>query len=342
MNRGQRNFRASVDEGLSREPVIAVLIPCYNEQASIGKVVSDFRRALPGATVFVYDNGSTDATVPEARKAGAVVRSELARGKGNVVRRMFADIDADVFVLVDGDDTYDSSAARRLVDRLLLDSLDMVQAARVASSTNAYRPGHRFGNRLLSGLVRRIFGSAVEDLLTGYRIFSWRFVKSFPAISSGFEIETELQIHALQLRLPTAELPVPYGERPKGSASKLKTYSDGLRILGFIVRLVKEERPLAFFGAAFLLLACASVALEIPVITTFVRTGLVPRLPTALLGTGLGLLAFLSLACGLILETVTRGRIEMKRLHYLSMSSRFSAPRSNAHTAPGTPPECTR
>ena len=329
MNRGQGTFRVAADD-LSRQPVIVVLIPCYNEQASIGKVVTDFRRAFPNATVFVYDNNSTDGTVSEARKAGAVVRTELARGKGNVVRRMFADIEADIFVLVDGDDTYDSSAARRLVDRLVLDSLDMVQAARLASSGNAYRRGHRFGNWLLSGLVRKIFGSSVEDLLTGYRVFSRRFVKSFPAISSGFEIETELQIHALQLRLPTAELAVPYGERPAGSASKLKTYSDGLRILGFIVRLLKEEKPLAFFGAGFVLLACTSIALEIPVVITFLRTGLVPRLPTALLGTGLGLLAFLSLTCGLILDTVTRGRVEVKRLHYLSMSSRFSPLKPNA------------
>ena len=338
MNQRQRNFRAALDEESSLHPVIAVLIPCYNEQATIAKVVSDFRRVLPEATVFVYDNCSTDSTAAEARRAGAVVRTELGRGKGNVVRRMFADIDADVFVLVDGDDTYDATAARRLIDRLLADSLDMVQAARVSASDKAYRRGHRFGNRVLTGLVKQIFGSTVEDMLTGYRVFSWRFVKSFPVVSSGFEIETELQIHALQLRLPVAEVPSTYGERPQGSASKLDTYSDGLRILRFIITLVKEERPLAFFGLAFLLLACASVGLEIPVVATFVRTGLVPRLPTAVLGTGLGVLAFLSLACGLILDTVTRGRIEMKRLHYLAMDARFNPVRPRGRALGGPSP----
>jgi glycosyltransferase involved in cell wall biosynthesis len=320
--------REAMELDLPARPVIAVLVPCHNEEAAIGKVVRDFRSALPDATVFVYDNNSTDATVLEARRAGAVVRSEPQRGKGNVVRRMFADIEADVYVLVDGDDTYDASAAGRLVERLLTDSLDMLQGARIPVSDNVYRLGHRFGNNLLTGLVGHIFGSSVADMLTGYRIMSWRFVKSFPVISSGFEIETELTIHALQLRLPTAEVPLAYKERPKGSASKLKTYSDGARILRFIFRLIKEEKPFQFFGAIFLLLACTSVILEIPVVLTYLRTGLVPRLPTAVLGTGLGLLAFMSLACGLILDTVTRGRVEMKRLHYLELPLRFNPVRT--------------
>jgi glycosyltransferase involved in cell wall biosynthesis len=316
--------RDMLDSPSPARPVIAVLIPCHNEEAAIAKVVRDFCSALPEATIFVYDNNSTDATVSEARRAGAVVRREPLRGKGNVVRRMFADIEADVYVLVDGDDTYDASAARRLVDRLLTDSLDMIQAARIPLSDNVYRLGHRFGNNLLTGIVRYIFGSNVVDMLTGYRVMSWRFVKSFPLISSGFEIETELAIHALQLRLPCSEVPLGYRERPQGSASKLKTYSDGARILRFIFRLIKEEKPFQFFGTIFLLLACTSVILEIPVIATYLHTGLVPRLPTAVLGTGLGLLAFLSLACGLILDTVTRGRVEMKRLHYLELPLRFN------------------
>ncbi|MBV8506500.1 MAG: glycosyltransferase [Alphaproteobacteria bacterium] len=332
--------QADADRGSASGALVAVLIPCFNEQPSIGKVVADFRSALPEAKVFVYDNGSTDATASVARRAGAVVRTERTRGKGNVVRRMFADIEADVFVLVDGDDTYDAGAARLLLNKLLSESLDMVQAARVPASDRAYRPGHRFGNRLLTGIVRHIFGSEVLDMLTGYRVFSRRFVKSFPLTSSGFEVETELQIHAFQLRLPTAEVPVAYRERPEGSASKLHTYSDGLRILRFIVKLLKEEKPLAFFGFIFLLLACASVILEIPVIATYLRTGLVPRLPTALLGTGLGILAFLSLTCGLILETVTRGRVELKRLHYLSTALRFNPVR--AVSTPSAPAAAAR
>lgn len=324
MGTGPSDIRAECEAESIAGPIVAVLLPCYNEAAAIAKVVHDFRAALPEATVFVYDNDSTDATLAEARRAGAVVRSEPWRGKGSVVRRMFADIDADVFVLVDGDDTYDAAAAPHLVERLLKDSLDMVQAARVPVSEKVYRLGHRFGNNLLTGLVGWIFGSNVTDMLTGYRVMSWRFVKSFPLISSGFEIETELTIHALQLRLPTAEIPIVYKERPPGSASKLKTFRDGARILRFIFRLLKEEKPFQFFGCIFLLLACTSIALEVPVVATYLRTGLVPRLPTAVLGTGLGLLAFLSLTCGLILDTVTRGRVEMKRLHYLAMPLRFN------------------
>jgi hypothetical protein len=305
-------------------PVIAVLIPCYNEAAAIATVVRDFRVALPTASIFVYDNNSTDDTAEVARQAGAIVRRELQRGKGNVVRRMFADVEADVFVLVDGDNTYDASCARILIDRLLRDSLDMVNAARTAQASGAYRRGHRLGNVFLTGCVAHVFGNQLADMLSGYRVFSRRFVKSFPALSSGFEIETELTVHALELRLPIAEVTTSYGERPKDSASKLNTYRDGIRILMTIVNLIKQEKPLEFFGGVFALCALTSVLLEVPVLSTYVRTGLVPRLPTALLGTALMLVGFLSLVCGLILQTVTRGRVELKRLHYLAVPIRFN------------------
>ena len=245
------------------------------------------------------------------------MRHEAQPGKGNVVRRMFADIDADVFVLVDGDDTYDASAAPGLIQRLLTGCFDMVNAARIATSEEAYRPGHRWGNAFLTSVVACTFGKRISDMLSGYRAFSRRFVKSFPLLSSGFEVETELTVHALELRLPIAEVAVRYRERPEGSTSKLRTYHDGLRILRMIVRLIKEEKPLPFFTFFFLLLATTSVILEIPVILTYLETAQVPRLPTAVLGTGMMLLAFLSLACGLILDTVTRGRVELKRLQYL-------------------------
>jgi glycosyltransferase involved in cell wall biosynthesis len=324
----------SANSGSLMNPVIAVLIPCHNEEAAIGKVVSDFREALPDATIFVYDNNSTDRTAEVARKAGAIVRYESQPGKGNVVRRMFADVEADVFVLVDGDDTYDAFAAPALIDRLLRDSLDMINASRVETCEAAYRPGHRFGNRFLTGVVASVFGKRVGDMLSGYRVFSRRFVKSFPSLSSGFEIETELTVHALELRLPIAEVPVQYRDRPAGSVSKLRTYSDGFRILRMIIRLIKEEKPLQFFGFFFWVLSISSVVLEIPVILTYLETGLVPRLPTALLGTGMMLLAFLSLTCGLILDTVTRGRIELKRLQYLSVPLRFNPPRATTTRMP--------
>ena len=321
-----RTMTETVEEPLRlvARPVVAVLIPCYNEAAAIGGVVRDFRAALPNAMIFVYDNNSTDDTSEVARRAGAIVRREPQRGKGNVVRRMFADVEADVFVLVDGDDTYDAACVRALIDRLLQDSLDMVNAARTAQSDGAYRRGHRFGNLFLTGCVAYVFGNQLSDMLSGYRVFSRRFVKSFPALSAGFEIETELTVHALELRLPIAEVPTRYGERPEGSASKLNTYRDGVRILMTIFNLVKLEKPLQFFGVFFLLLALAAVAIEVPVITTYLHTGLVPRLPTAVLGTGMMLLAFLSLVCGLVLDTVTRGRIELKRLHYLAVPLRFN------------------
>lgn len=300
-------------------PTIAVLIPCYNEEAAIGKVVQDFRAALPDAIVYVYDNNSKDRTVEVARAAGAVVRREPLQGKGNVMRRMFADIEADVYVLVDGDDTYHAASAPELVKRLWDEQLDMVNGARVTEIVAAYRPGHRFGNLVLTGMVAKIFGSRIGDMLSGYRVFSRRFVKSFPALASGFETETELTVHALELRMPIAEVKTPYKDRPPGSHSKLNTIRDGIRILRTIIILVKEERPLPFFSAAFGLLALLSMILGVPVIATYFETGLVPRFPTALLATGLMLLAFLSLTCGLILDTVTHGRREAKRMSYLSL-----------------------
>lgn len=310
----------------SNGPSVAVLIPCRNEEATIAKVVSDFARALPNASIYVYDNDSTDRTAAEALKAGAIVRHESQAGKGNVVRRMFADVDADVFVLADGDDTYDASAAPALIQRLVSGCLDMVNASRIATSQGAYRPGHRWGNTVLSSVVAFVFGKRLTDMLSGYRIFSHRFVKSFPLLSCGFEVETELTVHALELRLPIAETPVRYRERPEGSTSKLRTYRDGWRILMMIIRLIKEEKPLQFFGFFFVVFATAAVIVEIPILLTFLQTGLVPRLPTAILGTGMMLLAFLSLTCGLVLDTVTRGRIELKRLQYLAMPTRTLSP----------------
>lgn len=307
-----------------RHPTIAVLVPCLNEAVAIGNVVRDFRLALPSATIFVYDNGSTDRTVEIARAAGAVVRIEPLRGKGNVMRRMFADVEADVYVLVDGDDTYDAASAPALVNLLVTGSLDMVNAARVTNIKEAYRPGHRLGNLLLTNLVTLWFGNRLTDLLSGYRVFSRRFIKSFPALSAGFEIETELSIHALQLRMPIAELAVAYKDRPPGSTSKLSTYKDGFRILRTIVYLVKEEKPFAFFSLVAATIALVALSFGVPVILEFGRTGLVPRLPTALLAAALMILSFLAFACGLILDTVSRGRVESKRLSYLSVSLRFS------------------
>lgn len=298
---------------------IAVLIPCYNEEVAIGKVVEDFRRALPRARIHVYDNASTDHTAAVAARAGAIVGHEPFPGKGNVMRRMFSDVDADVYVLVDGDDTYDASAAPSLVRTLLDNQLDMVNGARVTQIREAYRFGHRFGNRLLTGLVQVIFGKQFGDMLSGYRVFSRRFVKSFPAASAGFEIETELTVHALELRMKTAEVPTRYKERPEGSSSKLNTIRDGLRILRMIGLLVKEERPLMFFGCACLLLALLSVGLAVPVVLEYLHTGLVPRFPTAILSVGIMVVASLSMVCGLVLDTVTHSRRELKRLAYLEI-----------------------
>jgi glycosyltransferase involved in cell wall biosynthesis len=300
-------------------PRIAVLIPCYNEAEAITSVVRDFAAALPEAIIYVYDNNSRDATRERAAAAGAVVRSETFQGKGNVVRRMFADVEAEVYVLVDGDGTYDAASAREMVDRLLRESLDMVNGARVPVAAAAFRRGHVLGNRLLSRTVTAIFGDRIRDLLSGYRVMSRRFVKSFPALASGFETETELTVHALELRLPVAEIQTPYRDRQAGSVSKLRTYRDGFRILRTIVSLVKEERPLRFFASVAVTLAIVALALGVPLVTEFARTGLVPRLPTAVLATGLMLLAAVSFVAGLILDTVTLGRREIKRLHYLSL-----------------------
>lgn len=299
---------------------IAVLVPCFNEEMTIGKVVADFRSDLPQARIYVYDNNSQDGTAEMARRAGATVRREPLQGKGHVVRRMFADVEADIYVLVDGDDTYEASAAPAMIERLLVDQLDLVNARRAAENPGAYRWGHRAGNVALTGMVARIFGDRFADMLSGYKVLSRRFVKSFPIITStGFEIETELAVHALELSMPTAEIVTTYRDRPQGSASKLRTYRDAFRIVRAIFLLLKEERPLAFFSAAFALLLVVALILAAPIIVTFVETGLVPRLPTAMLAMGLVLLGFLSLTCGLILDTVTRGRKEMKRLQYLTL-----------------------
>jgi glycosyltransferase involved in cell wall biosynthesis len=301
------------------QPLVAVIIPCLNEEAAIGAVVRDFRAALPSARIYVYDNGSSDSTDERAREAGAVVRYEPLRGKGNVVRRMFADVEADLYVLVDGDDTYDASAAPALIARLLAGQLDMVSGARVTDAAAAWRPGHRLGNAVLTGMIASIFGGRFKDILSGYRVFSRRFVKSFPALSAGFETETELTVHALELRMPVAELETVYRVRSVGSASKLRTFQDGFRILGQILLLLKENRPLAFFATIFGVLATAAVVLAVPVWATYEKTGLVPRLPTATLAMGTMLLAFLSLTCGLVLDTVSRGRREFKRVAYLQV-----------------------
>lgn len=297
---------------------IAVLVPCYNEEVAITKVIEGFRQALPGAVIYVYDNNSSDRTAEVARKAGAIVGNEALQGKGHVVRRMFADVDADIYVLVDGDATYDAPSAPRMLEKLIRENLDMVVGTRADQEQSAYRPGHRSGNALFTWFVTSIFGRAFTDILSGYRAFSRRFVKSFPALSTGFEIETELTIHALELGMPVGEVTTPYFSRPVGSASKLSTWRDGLRISWTIQRLYRTERPLQFFGLIAFLLAGLSIVLAVPVVQTYIDTGLVPRIPTAILATGMMLAALLALAAGLILDTVTRGRREMKRLAYLA------------------------
>jgi len=297
---------------------VAVLVPCFNEEVAVATVVADFRKALPGAAIYVYDNNSKDRTVEVARAAGAEVRSERRQGKGNVVRRMFADIDADIYVLVDGDATYDAPSAPRMIDALVNDHLDMVVGFRVDQSVAAYRPGHRTGNWMLTSFLAFVFGQSFRDILSGYRVFSRRFVKSFPVLSDGFEIETELSVHALELALPVSEVETPYYARPEGSVSKLNTWRDGFRILGTILKLYRSEKPLRFFTAIGIFLALVSIGLSIPIIITFLEEGLVPRLPTAVLSTGLMIAAILSVTSGLVLDTVTRGRREMKLLAYLA------------------------
>ena len=307
---------------LDRRPNdVAVLIPCFNEGRTVAKVVRDFQRALPTSRVCVCDNNSTDDTIAQARAAGAEVFSERAQGKGNVIRRMFADIDAEIYLMVDGDDTYDASSASEMVDLLLSGNLDLVNGKRVHEHEQAYRPGHQLGNRMLTGMVKVLFQCQFEDMLSGLKVFSRRFVKSFPALTQGFEIETELTVHALEMRMAVGEVAVGYRGRPDGSESKLRTFRDGWRILLTIGRFLKAERPVHVFSAIAALLALTGVALSVPLIATYLQTGLVPRIPTAIIIIGLMVLSALSLMAGIILGTVTHGRQEMKRLHYLSISS---------------------
>ena len=299
-------------------PRIAVLLPCYNEAAAIAQTVADFRAALPDAVIYVYDNNSSDETREIAAAAGAIVRTERMQGKGNVVRRMFADVEADIYVMADGDATYEAAAAPGLVKQLVDDNLDMVVGARKSEVEAAYRRGHRLGNAMLTGMLARIFGRSFTDILSGYRIFSRRFVKSFPVLSSGFEIETEISVHALELRMPVAEQVTAYAARPEGSESKLNTWRDGFRILNTILTLFRYERPMQFFGVIALIFALMAIMLGIPLFITFMKTGLVPRFPTAILATGLMILSALNGMCGLILDTVVRGRLEVRRLAYLA------------------------
>jgi glycosyltransferase involved in cell wall biosynthesis len=298
---------------------LAVLIPCYQEEATIAETVAAFARARPDATIYVYDNYSTDRTAERAAAAGAIVRHEARQGKGNVIRRMFADIEADIYVMSDGDATYDASRVGELIDLVVEQKFDMVVGARVPQDAGTHRTGHAFGNALFNRLADWVFGSEFKDIFSGYRAFSRRFVKSFPILSYGFEIETELTVHAIDLRVPVAEVPIPFGRRPEGSASKLRTFRDGLRILWALLLLAKEVRPFAFFAFWSGLAAIVSIVLAYPLAVTFFQTGLVPRLPTAVLATGIALLSFLSLACAIVLDSVSRGRHEMKRLRYLEI-----------------------
>jgi len=301
------------------QPRIAVLLPCYNEEAAIAATIAGFKQALPTAIIYVYDNNSSDRTREIAAEAGAVVRSERQQGKGHVVRRMFADVDADVYVIADGDLTYDSKAAPAMVDLLIMEQLDMVVGTRRHEEKEAFRGGHVIGNRLFTGLLAGLFGRSFTDIFTGYRVFSRRFVKSFPVLSSGFEIETEISVHALELRMPVGEVETAYAARPEGSHSKLSTYSDGWRILKTIVTLYRIERPVLFYGSIGALLLLAAILLSVPLVITYVHTGLVPRVPTAILVTGMTVVAVLCFFAGLILDTVTRGRREVRRLAYLAL-----------------------
>ena len=308
---------------MSRELLsVAVLLPCFNEAVAIGQTIAGFRAALPHAAVYVYDNNSTDSSMAVAIAAGAIVRQEKMQGKGHVIRRMFADVEADIYIMADADATYDATAAPLMMQQLLDEKLDMVVAVRQSEVEAAYRRGHRFGNMILSGILAKLFGRTFSDILSGYRVFSHRFVKTFPELSTGFEIETEISVHALELRMPVAEHMTAYAARPEGSVSKLNTYSDGFRILGTIFRLFRYERPLMFFGLLGTALAVCSFVLSVPLIVTFLQTGLVPRVPTAVLITGMMILASLFGFTGLILDTVVRGRREMRRLAYLN----FKAP----------------
>jgi glycosyltransferase involved in cell wall biosynthesis len=303
-------------------PRVAVILPCYNEAGAIVQTVEDFRRALPAADIYVFDNNSTDGSRELAAGAGAIVRRVGQQGKGHVVRRMFADVDADIYIMADGDATYEAAAAPRMVAAMLEDNLDMVVGARKSQVEEAYRRGHRFGNWALTSLLKQLFGRSFTDILSGYRVFSRRFVKSFPVLSAGFEIETEISVHALELAMPVSEVMTAYGARPEGSVSKLSTYRDGFRILRTIITLYRIERPILFFGIIATFLAALALGLAAPLIVTYLHTGLVPRFPTAILVTGVMILATLSAMCGLILDTVVRGRREVRRLAYLA----FRAP----------------
>lgn len=300
------------------EPRIAVILPCYNEEAAIAQTVAGFRAALPDAAIYVYDNNSADRTVEVARAAGAIVRTERMQGKGNVVRRMFADVDADIYVMADGDATYDATAAPAMIAKMLGEGLDMVVGTRIHEAADAYRRGHVLGNRAMTGLLAQLFGRSFTDIFSGYRVFSRRFVKSFPVLSAGFEIETEISVHALELKMPVGEMETRYLARPEGSASKLSTYRDGARIARTIVTLYRIEKPILFFGMIALALSALALVLAVPLVMTYLHTGLVPRFPTAILVTGLVILAALSSFAGLILDTVVRGRREMRRLAYLA------------------------
>ena len=302
----------------AKELRVAVLLPCYNEEAAVAQCVKSFACALPSARIFVFDNNSKDKTAEVASAAGAEVRREHRQGKGNVVRRMFADIDADIYVMADGDATYDASSVSTMVSLLVRDNLDMVVGCRTLDDSEAFRRGHRFGNKMLTSVLAWMFGRQFSDILSGYRVFSRRFVKSFPSLSGGFEIETEITVHALEIKAAVGEVLTKYVARPAGSASKLNTYRDGRKILSAMISLFRQERPAIFYGVLAGVLGAVAMGLSIPLLLTYLETGLVPRLPTAILATGLILLAALSMVCGLILDTVTRGRREAKRLAYLS------------------------
>jgi len=317
---------------------IAVLLPCCNEEAAIAQTVAGFRAALPGAAIYVYDNNSRDRTIEVARAAGAIVRTEQIQGKGAVVRRMFADVEADIYVMADGDATYDAASAPALISRLLGEQLDMVVGARVTQDEEAYRRGHRIGNAVLTGILARLFGRSFTDILSGYRVFSRRFVKSFPILNSGFEIETEISVHALELKMPVGEIETPYFARPDGSVSKLNTYRDGWVILNKILALYRIERPVLFFGTIAAALALGALILSIPLIITYLESHLVPRVPTAILVTGLMILASLNLFAGLILDTVVHGRREVRRLAYLSQCPPGAMPHAHADSSPAPSP----
>lgn len=312
---------------MSTTPVIAAIVPCYNEELTVAKVVRDLMEAVPGIVVYVYDNASSDHTSEVARDAGAIVRLEPRKGKGNVVRRAFADVEADIYLLIDGDDTYDAGAAPEMIRTLVDHRLDHVLGCRreAANDTTAYRPGHEEGNKAFNRVVGRLFGQPVTDMLSGYRVFSRRFVKSFPAMSKEFEIETELTVHSMALRVPQEELAVGFRDRPVGSESKLRTFHDGFRILELIVRLFAHERPFAFYGGLAMITFAVSLILGMPVIWDFFRTGEVLRFPTAILASSMAVIGCLSVVVGTVLTGVLRARREVARLTYLQLDPPPSA-----------------